>query len=159
MTEDRGADEVQDRLMYHVNDQAVSADKAEYGDVEAKDAVPLVLFDKPPEKPSADKQEQPRDQREVVGGTKAERRQSDGRKKIREVQLGGQHGELRLEEADLSVRHAVEKGKEQKAHKHTDKGRDMPEGFSQRVSDQHRTTDQIQYAEPDLLARHEDQHD
>ena len=89
MTEDQGADSVKQRLMDQINDQAVSADKAEGGDVIAENAVAAALLDEPPEKVPEDEQKQPRDQREIIGGEEIPRRKSQKGEVLAGVQTVG----------------------------------------------------------------------
>ena len=70
MTEDQCAEDVEQGLVYEIDNKAASADEAQHRDMEAEDGIPSAQADPSPEIIAEEEKEQPRDQREEIGGEK-----------------------------------------------------------------------------------------
>ena len=153
------ADPVENRLVQKINQQAVSADEAEHGDIRAKELRLAASLDHFPQEEARKKQEDPRQQRKVVGGMEISRFQPEEGQIFEPVQRIGQGKKPESEKSQESLRQAVEKRKQHQRADGSPNRRYFLKKRLQRRGNEHRASDQVENAEPDRLGRHREHRD
>ena len=100
--------------MSHVDDQAVSADEIEDGNFAPKKPLEASLCDDTPELIADQIEEEPRQEREVVGREEIIGRKAEESEPLELIERVGQMNERSGEEAECAVRNIVAQHEQQK---------------------------------------------
>lgn len=145
--------------MSHVDDQAVSADEIEDGYFAKKMPLEASLCDDTPELVAEQIEEEPRQEREVVGREEIIGRKAEESEPLELIKRVGQMDERSGEEAECAVRNIVAQCEQQKEQDRADIGIHAAEQFAQSVGEEHRAADKAEHAEEDRLVGREDHGD
>ena len=145
--------------MSHVDDQAVSADEIEDGNFAPKKPLEASLCDDTPELIAEQIEEEPRQEREVVGREEIIGRKAEESEPLELIERVGQMNERSGEEAECAVRNIVAQHEQQKEQDSADIGIHAAEQFAQSVGEEHRAAEKAEHAEEDRLVGREDHGD
>ena len=137
--------------MRHVDDQAVSADKVQYGYFAVKISVKLSFFEKSPELIAEKIEEDPLQKRKIIGRKEVVTAKAEDRQPLILIQRLGQLYERIGEQPDKAVGDTVEQHEQQKEHDHADKRLHAVEHLAQGIGKKHRAAEEAEDTEPDRL--------
>ena len=113
-------DSVKDRLMEHIDQQAMLADEVQHGDLFVKIFIELLFFDETPQKVAEEEQKHPRQDGEVVHRVVVIGQEADDGEPLILIQRRGQVDQGIGEQPDMAVRDAVAQHEQQEENDHPD---------------------------------------
>lgn len=148
--------------MQHIDDHRVppcKAERAQRGRRRAGSGPDTFAPEQPGQKVPAPEQEQPGDQREIIGRGKPPKIRQTQPEPVRGVERFGQADKPQAFKPEIAVWQLVGQRKEGGANGQPGGGRHSGQRAAQRPGQQQRAADQMQHAEPDRLAGHRGRRD